>query len=1120
MRQTGVDPARRAWHTLEVTPTGGKMILFGGFDGDKQYYNDILLNDRGSRWEKPTVGGVAPTPRSQHSCVMAGSKMIIFGGWDGEKALSDLHVLDTEKWVWEKVKTSGCMPQARYGHSAAYLSGVMYVFGGRGFGGSYLTMDKVLMLNTNTYVWEEKHAGGDVPTPRFLHTTTTLKLLNGLYLFGGEHNNEALSDLYVFNPALPDSQKWVRLRSRKIPPRSSHSAVGVGPLIVFFGGENKKLAPKPTHHNDVWIYFADEQKWREAKATFGRPGEDNARAPPAYAGHTMALFSKSKIFLYGGVRQEKPLTTTHYSNDQLILYHLESFNELLKLDSKGKKKKSKERSGSSRRDKSSSTAAKLKSIMKAKNAPPTSQRLARSYTIGDVGIGVPYNVQRMLHVDINYNWEGVAEDNFAIEEKLGEGAYGAVYKSTQKGTGCVLAIKEINDEGDFEELKKEIDILKKCRNSNVVSYYGTATTRENKLWILMDYMSVGSVRDLIEDTQMALTEEQVAFICRESLKGLLYLHGTKIIHRDVKSANILLDSDGAVKIADFGISAQMNEHNSQAKERIGTPLWMAPEVMLQQRYNSKCDVWSLGITAIEMADGLPPNHDVSPVRAMRLIPQQPPPTLENPSEWSKEFNDFVAKCLVKDPEARPTAMDLLMHPFIATAKGPEVMKERLADLIIVREDKKNEKAEDSESLASPLPSPSDSGSFGEKLSSSNDAFSTMLVNNEAEGSGDYALARNRAQYSSGGGGASSGESYATMVVNDDGEEGGGDAWSTMVVNDQAEGGKLDLSHDDGDGDDSGDMWSTMVVRNDVEGVKLAAAGSLSSEDTTTEDEDESGGGDAWSTMVVKDNVASQKLNIDPSGASKPIAAPTLHNSRHSLIPRAATASPPPTGATTASSSFSPSSYNPPSSFGSPAGRPNTSPVVPRFGQAGNQRITPGTSVPAPVGKRAFGRPPPPSRNYPPGTQPAGQPNPVPLYASPSQAGSMVAASSTALAADPPAPLAASTGSVHMRPSTASRSPVGSVIRPPSAAAAASGAFSLASASSTLAAVTTSSSSSPSPSSSSSSSSSTGENGGVDDAVLARLMPLIDRLVEEKVQKRLAEERERLKLEILAALQKK
>jgi hypothetical protein len=241
-----------------------------------------------------------------------------------------------------------------------------------------------------------------------------------------------------------------------------------------------------------------------------------------------------------------------------------------------------------------------------------------------------------------------------------------------------------------------------------------------------------------------------------------------------------------------------------------------------------------------------------------------------------------------------------------------------------------------------------------------------------------------------------------MLVSDDGGEDSGDMWSTMVVNEQAEGARLDLTTENGDEEDggsSGDMWSTMVVRDDVEGVKLSA---VSSEDLSEED----GGGDMWSTMVVKDNVASQKLNIgtprarahttqhdtsyvrtydqgpcdvdvdvDPSGnkpttGSAPVAMPTPQ-SRFPSIPRAATASPPPTSAPTASSSFSPSSYNPPGIFGSANAARPSSPASQRFGQAGNQRVTmpPGTTAPVPsAAKRPFGRPPPPVRHYPPGTR--------------------------------------------------------------------------------------------------------------------------------------------------------
>eukprot|EP01099_Mayorella_cantabrigiensis_P003823 TRINITY_DN2873_c0_g1_i1.p1 TRINITY_DN2873_c0_g1~~TRINITY_DN2873_c0_g1_i1.p1 ORF type:complete len:568 (-),score=161.06 TRINITY_DN2873_c0_g1_i1:970-2673(-) len=195
-------------------------------------------------------------------------------------------------------------------------------------------------------------------------------------------------------------------------------------------------------------------------------------------------------------------------------------------------------------------------------------------------IGLPFNFQHQVHVDFNFNWSGSEEVEkfFVLEEKLGQGAYGAVYRGKHRESGFILAIKVIEDMSDAETLKKEIEILRKCKNANIVCYYGSLTHGKH-LWILMDYCALGSIRDLIETTEKTLSEKQIAFICKNTLKGLVYLHAQKIIHRDIKAANILLNDQAEVKLADFGVSEQLNAGKSASDEMIGTPLWMAPEVI-------------------------------------------------------------------------------------------------------------------------------------------------------------------------------------------------------------------------------------------------------------------------------------------------------------------------------------------------------------------------------------------------------------------------------------------------------------------------------------------------------------------------------------------------------------
>jgi serine/threonine protein kinase len=295
-----------------------------------------------------------------------------------------------------------------------------------------------------------------------------------------------------------------------------------------------------------------------------------------------------------------------------------------------------------------------------------------------------------VHVNLELTWIG--EDPlkfFELEEKVGEGSFGSVYKAVHKDTKFVVAMKCVQLGGlQNDEIRKEIEILKQCRNPHIVNYYGSYT-KDGTLWILMDYCGVGSVRDVIETLDRPLNEDQIAEIVKHTLEGLDYLHKEGIIHRDVKCANILLDENAHVKIADFGVSDQIKATYSDTL--VGTPLWMAPEVIQRTKYSYQADIWSLGITTIEMADGFPPNSDLFPLRAMIMIPRKPPPTVKDPSRWSANFNDFIAQCCIKDPQKRPTAAMLLQHPFVQQAKGPDVLKSLISDVLSIKAKRKSAK---------------------------------------------------------------------------------------------------------------------------------------------------------------------------------------------------------------------------------------------------------------------------------------------------------------------------------------------------------------------------------------------------------------------------------------------
>ncbi|CAH9115022.1 unnamed protein product [Cuscuta europaea] len=260
---------------------------------------------------------------------------------------------------------------------------------------------------------------------------------------------------------------------------------------------------------------------------------------------------------------------------------------------------------------------------------------------------------------------------YELLHELGKGSYGAVYKARDLRTSEMVAIKVISlSEGEegYEEIRGEIEMLQQCSHPNVVRYLGSYQGEEY-LWIVMEYCGGGSVADLMNVTDEPLDEYQIAYICREALKGLTYLHSIFKVHRDIKGGNILLSDQGEVKLGDFGVAAQLTRTMSKRNTFIGTPHWMAPEVIQESRYDGKVDVWALGVSAIEMAEGLPPRATVHPMRVLFMISIEPAPMLEDKEKWSLVFHDFIAKCLTKDPRLRPTAAEMLKHKFIEKCKS-------------------------------------------------------------------------------------------------------------------------------------------------------------------------------------------------------------------------------------------------------------------------------------------------------------------------------------------------------------------------------------------------------------------------------------------------------------------
>eukprot|EP01103_Thecamoeba_quadrilineata_P006373 TRINITY_DN1609_c0_g1_i1.p1 TRINITY_DN1609_c0_g1~~TRINITY_DN1609_c0_g1_i1.p1 ORF type:complete len:748 (-),score=106.55 TRINITY_DN1609_c0_g1_i1:1445-3688(-) len=715
--ESGQIPESRSWHTLSpVTET--TSILFGGW-GCSMFNDVYLLEEEFIRWTKIETKGVPPSPRCQHTASVVGNKLIIVGGFDGAKSLGDVFVLDLENYCWESPELEGIfLPRA--GHTTNVLGNQLFVFGGTHNSHYY---NDIVVLDLDTLTWRTpqiKALNGVVPAQRAWHSTTTLKA--EMFLFGGNNSETEFNDLHIFNTVtltwykpsvsgyLPsprcchsadlinsvalvifggycggqvasdtyvlrtDKRSWTRLDpygllDKKRPePRARHASVtSYSSRILISGGI--RSGNTGYHNNLITLdHFDNLFLDMETPRTINRRRDSTVRknveewinCPFKYRLNEPSKATSSTPNLSYLEKERKKKEKRNKSPDQVKLKNTEHpSTKIRRKGSKIEKDETQTEKEEEKREKRfsgrGSRFGRFPSRLVDKEEKEAKRRSLKSLD-QTVAVSTPMKVVHVVHIDQDYHWSGSNPDEvFKLEENLGLGAYGDVYRACWRATGASLAIKIIREVKDGESLKKEIDFLRGFNHVNIVGYYGCCY-KDSKLWILMDYCSLGSIRDVMGLCKVTLNENQLAWVCQSTLKGLKYLHRKKVIHRDVKAANILLNERAMVKIADFGVSQNLN---ANPNESIGTPLWMAPEVVLKQSYCFNADIWSLGITAIEMVEGFPPYHRQPPLIAMRCVPYRPPPTLTAPSKWSPELNDFIAKCLIKDPDKRSSALELL-----------------------------------------------------------------------------------------------------------------------------------------------------------------------------------------------------------------------------------------------------------------------------------------------------------------------------------------------------------------------------------------------------------------------------------------------------------------------------
>jgi len=288
---------------------------------------------------------------------------------------------------------------------------------------------------------------------------------------------------------------------------------------------------------------------------------------------------------------------------------------------------------------------------------------------------IPLPADRVVTLDELVS-KGDPEEIYKDFVKIGEGAAGEVFLASNGTTGQKVAIKKMPlTAQNAKLLTSEIHIMKESKHKNVVAFIDSFRI-DTQLWVVMEYMGGGCLTEILEQVETCpMSEAHIAWVCKETLNGLKYIHKLHRIHRDIKSDNMLISSTGDIKIADFGYAAQLTEKKDRRNTIVGTPYWMAPELIRGQNYDQVVDIWSLGIMIIEMAEGEPPYMEFPPLRALFLITTKGIPDLKEADKWSREFKEFLSLTLQKDPSKRPSAVKLLKHEYLRKAcKGAELVQ--------------------------------------------------------------------------------------------------------------------------------------------------------------------------------------------------------------------------------------------------------------------------------------------------------------------------------------------------------------------------------------------------------------------------------------------------------------